>query len=163
VKKLSYLMALVMVLKSQTWINMQCHYIYMIIFLVLEDDNGKWRTASHSYNGKGKAVLAQMVETVPSLENILFYLSFCIYLGKTQVTMKMKACSSETSVTTHNPELCQNPEAIWSTSAMKTWKPIQEWAWVSGHSLLHCICPPVAVSTDVLQRSINIIFWHINA
>jgi len=49
----------------------------------------------------------------------------------------MEARSSETSMTTHNPALCQNPEdIIWSTSAMKTWKSKQERAWVSGHSLL---------------------------
>jgi hypothetical protein len=52
-------------------------------------------------------------------------------------------------MTTHNPALFQNPEDItWSTSAMKTWKSKQERAWVSGHSLPHCSCQPVAASAD---------------
>jgi hypothetical protein len=55
--------------QSQMWIRIQCHYIYMILLLDLEDGNGKWKTVSPIYNSTGMAVLPQMDETVCFLES----------------------------------------------------------------------------------------------
>jgi hypothetical protein len=110
--------------QSEMWISIQCHHTYMILFLALADGNGKWHRVSPIYDGTGKAVLSQMNKNVPSLENTLFYLSALHIFGHTSATLKMEPRFSETSVTTHNPAQCQNPEdIIWSTPAMKTWKP----------------------------------------